>query len=101
MNHALSLTLICVVVVFTILTVLSVVYTLLGYFYTGQMKKVARATTKVVKTKPKTVKNEPDDDENVAAAVALALHLYEMENLHDEVPMAITINGGESRWRWN
>ena len=97
MNEALSLTAVCILVVFSVLALLTLVYTVLGYFYTGKMKKIYRVPKAVVKKKPQPQSVDADDD--LAAAVTLALHLYDLENMHDTAPTPLTINRTDSPWK--
>ena len=96
-----TLTLISVTVVFSALIVLYFVYSLSGNIFSGKFKRA-----------PKKVKGTPDDevaaaialaldmeqDGDVYAAIATAVHLYMNDAVHDVEPGIITITRKESGW---
>ncbi len=102
--HGWTLTLISVSVVFAALIVLYFVYTLSGSIFSGKFKRAPKPG--------KTVKGTPDEE--VAAAIALALdmensgdvyaaiatavHLYLSDAVHDMEPGIVTIVRKESGW---
>ena len=96
-----TLTLISVTVVFSALIVLYFVYSLSGNIFSGKFKRA-----------PKKVKGTPDaevaaaialaldmeQDGDVYAAIATAVHLYMNDTVHDVEPGIITITRKESGW---
>ena len=102
--HGWTLTLISVSVVFAALIVLYFVYTLSGSIFSGKFKRAPKPR--------KAAKGTPDEE--VAAAIALALdmensgdvyaaiatavHLYLNDTVHDVEPGIVTIVRKESGW---
>ena len=102
--HGWTLTLISVGVVFAALIVLYFVYTLSGSIFSGKFKRAPKPR--------KAAKGTPDEE--VAAAIALALdmensgdvyaaiatavHLYLNDTVHDVEPGIVTIVRKESGW---
>ena len=102
--HGWTLTLISVSVVFAALIVLYFVYTLSGSIFSGKFKRAPKPK--------KAAKGTPDEE--VAAAIALALdmensgdvyaaiatavHLYLNDTVHDVEPGIVTIVRKESGW---
>ena len=99
--HGWTLTLISVTVVFSALIVLYFVYSLSGNIFSGKFKRT-----------PKKVKGTPDaevaaaialaldreQDGDVYAAIATAVHLYMNDAVHDVEPGIITITRKDSGW---
>ena len=99
--HGWTLTLISVTVVFSALIVLYFVYSLSGNIFSGKFKR-----------SPKKVKGTPDaevaaaialaldmeQDGDVYAAIATAVHLYMNDTVHDVEPGIVTITRKDSGW---
>lgn len=99
--HGWTLTIVAVSVVFIALVILYFVYSLSGNIFSGKFKR-----------KPKVCKGEPDGEVAVAiamaleaetggateAAIAVALHLYLSDAIHDNEPGIITIRKSGSAW---
>ena len=107
--HGWTLTLIAVCTVFLGLIILFFIYTLSGNIFSGKYKKAPKE--KKVKA---AVKASGKADDNVAAAIAMALHmnggdevyaaiatalhLHTSCNSHDGGPFVLTIKPGQSAW---
>ncbi len=103
--HGWTLTLISVTVVFAALIVLYCIYTFSGSIFSGKFKRAP---------KPRKAPKGTAADQEVAAAVALALdmacsgeeyaaiatavHLYLTETVHDAEPLIVTIVREKSPW---
>ena len=99
--HGWTLTLISVSVVFAALIVLYFVYSFSGNLFSGKFKRA-----------PRKVKGTPDaevaaaialaldmeQDGDVYAAIATAVHLYMNDTVHDVEPGIVTITRKESGW---
>ena len=99
--HGWTLTLISVSVVFAALIVLYFVYSFSGNLFSGKFKRA-----------PRKVKGTPDaevaaaialaldmeQDGDVYAAIATAVHLYMNDTVHDVEPGIVTITRKDSGW---
>ena len=85
--HGWTLTAISVCVVFAALIVLYFLYSISGKIFSARQKREV----------PEAGRGK-DADEETAAAIALALSLYEAENLHDEQSGILTIRRSVSPW---
>ncbi len=94
--HGFTLSLVAVLVVFSALIVLFLVYSLSGAVFTGRFKSRGK------KSSPKTADAETaaaiamalslcSGGDEVPAAIAAALHLYLSESVHDPEPGFVTI----------
>ncbi len=97
MNEAISLTVVCIFVVFSALLILMFTYKILGYFFERSQKKEAQKAAEPVVQKPVVSANVEDD--NVVAAIALALQMFEAENMHDTESYVLTMNPSSSDWQ--
>lgn len=108
--HGVTLTIVCVSVVFSALLILFVIYNLSGMFFSGKIK------LKREKKAPKvSAKAGAAPQAEVAAAIAMALqaecggeaevavatalHLYLSDCMHDNEPFVITIKPQSSAWK--
>lgn len=84
--HGWVLTITCVTVVFAALLLLYFIYSLLGRFFTGGIS-------------PKREKAQTEDmTPEVAAAIAMALHLHLGEDIHDSESFVLTMKQSASAW---
>ena len=93
--HGFTLSLIAVLVVFSALIILYLIYTLSGNIFTGKYKRKPR---KDAAPDPETaaaialaLDRYTSSDDSDAVAIAIALHLYLSESAHDYEPGFITI----------
>lgn len=107
--HGVTLTIVCVLVVFCALLILFVIYNLSGMIFTGKFKR-----KKKEEAKPKALAGNAPQEEiaaaiamalnaecsgEVEAAIATALHLYIGDCMHDAEPYIITIKPQASAWK--
>ena len=99
--HGWTLTLISVTVVFSALIVLYFVYSLSGNIFSGKFKR----TPKKVKGTPNAevaaaiaLALDMEQDGDVYAAIATAVHLYMNDTVHDVEPGIVTITRKDSGW---
>lgn len=110
--HGVTLTIVCVSVVFSALLILFVIYNLSGMFFSGKIKLKREKKPAAAKA---ALKGGPAAQAEVAAAIAmalnaecsgeseaaiaLALHLYMSDCMHDAEPFIITIKPQPSAWK--
>lgn len=86
-----TISLIAISVVFGCLLILFFIYSILGGFFSGMFK--------LPRKKPGAHPSDSSDEDETAAAIAMALRLYEADACHDTEPSIITIkNNPDSRW---
>ena len=105
--HGWTLTLISVSVVFAALIILYFVYNLSGKIFSGELKTAANKAKRVL---PGANRESPEvaaaialaldmeQDGDVYAAIATAVHLYLTDTVHDAEPGIITIVRKDSAW---
>ncbi len=98
--HGWTLSLISVSVVFCALVILYGVYSLIGKI---NMKAEGKSGGETVESAGKAVPDsgKAEDDDAGKAAIALALHLYLSETVHDAEPGIVTIRRVRSAWNDN
>lgn len=85
--HGWTLSIVSVCVVFSCLIILYGIYSLSGAIFSGKFKKKAP-----VEKAPEAVQQTPSAvNDEVQAAIALALHLYISSNAHDTESGVITV----------
>lgn len=110
--HGITLTIVCVSVVFSALLILFVIYNLSGMFFSGKIK--LKREKKPAK-KAAALQGGPAAQAEIAAAIAMALnaecrgeteaaiatalHLYFGDCMHDNEPFIITIKPAASGWK--
>lgn len=85
--HGIIITVVSVLVVFASLAILHISYFLIG--------KVVTRHLQWMENKQKNAEPQQQDDPEVKAAIATALHLYLNENTHDDESYVITIKRKE------
>ena len=102
--HGWTLTLISVTVVFTALIVLYFVYNFSGNIFSGKYKrapkpkKTAKGTPNAEVAAAIALALDMENDGDVYAAIATAVHLYLNDSLHDVEPGIVTIVRKDSGW---
>lgn len=112
--HGVTLTIISVSVVFIALIILYGLYSLSGRVFSGELKADAKRAKRVGKRLAKMAIGHEDPQEDVAAAIALALdmeqggdtyaaiatalHMYFSDTVHDTEPGIVTITRKDSPW---
>ena len=94
----LGMTVMCMAVVFGALAILWWLFALIGKIFASTISSSKKAPAKVEVPAPKAdsaAKSDADDE--VMAAIAMALHEH-FGNVHDEESGILTIDGGESSW---
>lgn len=81
--HGIIITAVSVLVVFTALIILSISYLIIGKVINGRLELKPR--------REKVAEPQSQDDTEVKAAIATAMHLYLNENSHDNESYVITI----------
>lgn len=101
--HGITLSLVAVMVVFSALVVLFLIYNLSGNIFSGKFKRKRKNSVSDAETAAAialSLEKFYSDDASTAAAVAAALHLYIGESVHDIEPGIIKIRRNEgSEWR--
>ena len=99
-----SLSLVAVAVVFSALLILFLIYNLSGNIFTGKVRLKMKKRSKVPEDPEAAaialaLKNYTSGEEDIPAAIALALHLYCGSGVHDTEPGFITIKvNNSSAW---
>ena len=99
-----SLSLVAVAVVFSALLILFLIYNLSGNIFTGKVRLKRKKRSKVPEGPEAAaialaLKNYTSGEEDIPAAIALALHLYCGSGVHDTEPGFITIKvNNSSAW---
>lgn len=106
--HGVTLTVVCVSVVFGALVILFIIYNLSGMFFSGKFKKEKKEVKKTV-TQGAAPQGEVAAAISMAlqaecggeaeVAIATALHLYLSDCMHDNEPFVITIKPQSSAWK--
>ena len=94
----LGMTVMCMAVVFSALAILWFLFAIIGKIFASTISSAKKAPAKVEVPAPKAdsaAKSDADDE--VMAAIAMALHEH-FGNVHDEESGILTIDGGESSW---
>lgn len=95
--HGWTLSLVAVIVVFSALVILYLIYTLSGNIFTGKFKRSPRTKVKAGAPDGATAAaiamalRQYGSSAEEMAAIAAALHLYLSESVHDTEPGIITI----------
>lgn len=92
--HGFTLSLVAVMVVFSALLILFLLYSLSGGIFTGKFKRKPKAGSKADGETAAAIAMALDlygNEDEVPAAIAAALHLYLSESVHDAEPGFITI----------
>ena len=93
-----GMTVMCMAVVFSALAILWWLFAIIGKIFASTISSAKKASAKVEVPAPKAdsaAKSDADDE--VMAAIAMALHEH-FGNVHDEESGILTIDGGESSW---
>ena len=95
--HGWILTLTSISVVFSALIILWIIFGISGRAFQRRAAKAAQPVSEPIK--PTAIPDEAKESET-AAAIALALHLYLSETVHDAESFVITVNssGAENHW---
>ncbi len=100
--HGLTLTLISVSVVFAALIVLYFVYSFSGALFSGKFKREhkpsVKATPDAEVAAAIALALDMEQDGDVYAAIATAVHLYLNDTVHDVEPGIVTITRKDSGW---
>ena len=93
----LGMTVMCMAVVFSALAILWFLFAIIGKIFASTISKAKKTTVKEVTVPTASPTAKSDTDDEVMAAISMALHEH-FGNVHDEESGILTIDGGESSW---
>ena len=93
----LGMTVMCMAVVFSALAILWWLFAIIGKIFASTISSAKKAPAKAVAPAPVAPVAKSDADDEVMAAISMALHEH-FGNVHDEESGILTIDGGESSW---
>ena len=93
----LGMTVMCMAVVFSALAILWWLFAIIGKIFASTISSAKKAPVKEAVSAPVAPAAKNDADDEVMAAICMALHEH-FGNVHDEESDVLTIDGGESSW---
>ncbi len=93
----LGMTVMCMAVVFSALAILWFLFAIIGKIFAKTISNAKKTTAKEVAAPTVSPVAKSDADDEVIAAISMALHEH-FGNVHDEESGILTIDGGESSW---
>lgn len=93
----LGMTVMCMAVVFSALAILWWLFAIIGKIFASTISSAKKAPAKEAVSAPMAPATKNDADDEVMAAICMALHEH-FGNVHDEESDVLTIDGGESSW---
>ena len=93
----LGMTVMCMAVVFSALAILWFLFAIIGKIFAKTISNAKKTTAKEVAAPIVSPVAKSDADDEVIAAISMALHEH-FGNVHDEESGILTIDGGESSW---
>ena len=96
-SRGLGMTVMCMAVVFSALAILWWLFAIIGKIFASTISSAKKAPVKEVAPAPVAPAAKNDADDEVMAAICMALHEH-FGNVHDKESDVLTIDGGESSW---
>jgi sodium pump decarboxylase gamma subunit len=96
-SRGIGMTVMCMAVVFSALAILWFLFAIIGKIFASTISSAKKAPAKAAAPAPAAPVAKASADDEVMAAISMALHEH-FGNVHDEESDILTIDGGESSW---
>lgn len=96
-SRGIGMTVMCMAVVFSALAILWFLFAIIGKLFANTISSSKKVPAKTAAPAPVAPADKSDANDEVMAAISMALHEH-FGNVHDEESDILTIDGGESSW---